>query len=272
MNVNARKPLIVVTVYNRRETTRRMLASLSEMTGLDDAVVAIMDNGSTDGAGDVIDEWHGRDENESAVIYHLPENVGTSRAINRAIADLRQPGQALVKLDNDVTLLNPGWIGGVQGLLYHVRRNYNSPRRKFPSPNYPVALVRAYRIWRGKELPNEDPRYAGLYAGHRIFLAERDLGYSVWYTGEFMDAAGHFEVLSPEHLYGFDDVIMGHKARQLGMLRLIWAGWRIGDIQRSSAIKGKDAHVERLRPLLHARLAEIHGGGSIYAGTDGIPI
>jgi glycosyltransferase involved in cell wall biosynthesis len=266
MDISQQRPLVVVTVFNRKDETRRMLASLEEHTDLTQAVVAILNNGSTDGAGKVIDQFYYRvsnDQNEVHV-YHFSQNLGTARAINQAILDLRQSGQPVVKFDNDVVLKTSGWIDSVRDLLDMMVNKLSTD----------VAMIRAYRTWRGQNLPNESPAYWGRHKGSSIYVAERDLGYSVWYTGAFMDRVGHFEVLSPDHVYGFDDVIMGHKARQLNWWRLIWSDWVIDDIQRSPALGKKDgrAHADAVRPLLNERLIEIRRGGPIWANSEGRPI
>jgi len=268
MNQSSQRPLIVVTVFNRKDETRRMLKSLEEHTDLSRAAVAILDNNSTDGAGKVVDDFYrrtGRDNGNYEVhIYHFNKNLGTARAINQAIIDLRQPGQPVVKFDNDVVLTTPGWIESVSDLLDMLVGRLRTN----------VAMVRAYRTSRGVELPNEGHIQWGRHKGSTIYVAQRDLGYSVWYTGEFMDRVGHFEVLSPDHVYGFDDVIMGHKARHLGWWRLIWSEWAIDDIQRSPALgkKAQGEHVAAIRPLLNDRLLEIRQGGRLWADSTGRPV
>lgn len=250
------KPLIVTTVYNRATLTARMLESLSAMTDLHEAVTVVMDNGSTDGAAEVVAEWRGQHEDEGEIhVYHLEENLGTARAINYAMTRHREPGQPLIKIDNDVVLLNP-WLEDVKGLVETLQGRYD------------LALVRAYRLG----LPGEEPKRVGVHRGEAILQVQRALGYTVWYTGAFMDRVGHFEVLHEDHLYGFDDTIMHHKANVLGWVQVIWGGWQVEDIQRGSAVKNKEERVRKSRPLFNRRVMELYRGGPIWAGPDGRPV
>jgi hypothetical protein len=99
------------------------------------------------------------------------------------------------------------------------------------------------------------------------------VGHAVYHTGAFMDAVGHFDVLCEDHLYGFEDLILSHKATRLGMEMLAWEGWEIENIQRVSALgrQERDDHVTAMRPLYQARLIDISNGGSLYTGPDGRP-
>jgi hypothetical protein len=122
-------------------------------------------------------------------------------------------------------------------------------------------------------MPDESPLdYVGTYRHCGMYAANKNLGYAVWYTGPFMDRVGFFEPLSEEHRYGFDDVVMGHKARVLGWHRLIWEGWKVRDQARGTAVQDKDAHVAMARPLLRRRLQELYQTKNVRADASGRPV
>jgi len=253
------KPLVIVTVYNRKRETQVTLEALAETTDLGEIELVIVDNGSSDGAGDVVDTWQTTQGEKSSfttwpTVHHLETNVGIPRALNVVIEAHRQPGQPIVKWDNDVKCLTEGWARAVEQFVEYQRQVR------------PVALVRAWRD--GTQV---ESAWREEWGGFSFYVPQHKLGYAVWYTGEFVDQVGYFDVLAPEHLYGFEDVLICHKAAAMGWVELMWEGWRIEDIQRSSALRGKREHVEAMRPLFHARLRALQRGGPLRTGPDGQP-
>jgi len=254
------KPLVIVTVFNRYRETAATLAALAETTDLEQIELVVVDNGSTDGAGDVVDKWRDGVGEKTGfttwpAVRHLPENIGIPRALNLAIINYRQIGQPVVKWDNDVVCLTPGWVEAVMDFIECQRQAR------------PVALVRAWRD--GTQIQSA---WREAWGGFSFYVPQQKLGYAVWYTGEFVDRVGHFDVLAPNHLYGFEDVLICYKAGLMGWVELMWEGWKIQDIQRSSALRGKKEHVEEMRPLSRARLKALQNGGPVYTGPDGQPM
>jgi len=87
-----------------------------------------------------------------------------------------------------------------------------------------------------------------------------------------MDAVGYFDVLAEDHLYGFEDLILSHKAGVMGWEMLVWEGWRIENLQRHPALgAGQDEHVARIRPLYEERVRTLAAGGTVWTGMDGKP-
>jgi len=237
------KPLVVMTVHNRADSTQVALDALAEHTDLSECVTVVVDDASTDGAAETIDQWC---IDHQAEPLHLETNRGTARALNAALYRYRMPHQPLVKLDNDVTLMTAGWLPKVAEFIAAVRAR---------EPG--LALVRASRVYKGEELPGEDKIELGKFHGEPFYHIKRHLGYAVWYCGWFMDKVRYFEPLSPDHIYGYDDVIMGAKVAALGGFGLIWRGWMMHDQARGSCFPGNREHAAMVRPLLNQRLGEI---------------
>ena len=246
------EPLIVMVTFNRESETRRALEALEETTDLDQVEMVIVDNGSTDGAVDLVQEWSfGK---RRVYCYPLDQNIGCPRALNFALEAHRQPGQAVVKVDNDVRILTPGWVEKVEYL----------EKRWFP-----VALIGAYYdgVLEGRLLGQDE------FEGQTLYRVRPVIGHCVWHSGLFLDRVGFFDVLAPDHLYGFEDLILSHKANQLGFFTLAWEGWQIENIQRKNSLGDlRDEHVERMRPLYQERCAALAVGGTIRTGPDGLPV
>lgn len=110
--------LITMAVHDtesngRSALTERALDSLFSTVDFNTHKLIIVDNGScqdTIGIYKHLHHWFMRKEWEDNVrIIYLPENLGTSRALNRAW-QLRCPGEHVVKIDNDVVIHSRGWV------------------------------------------------------------------------------------------------------------------------------------------------------------------
>lgn len=256
------KPLVTVTAYNRPQATANCLVALDDTTDFSACVLAVVDDRSEPDAWELVRSWAKMHQGDGVYALRMAENGGTARALNYAIAKLREPGQAVVKIDNDMEVLTPNWNAKVAAFAEAVQRQGDR-----------VATIRAWRRYRDTDMPGETPLYrVANWRGTGVFGASKHLGYAVWYTGAFMDRVGFFEPLSPDHRYGFDDVIMGHKAQVLGWHRLIWEGWKVRDQARGTAVEDKDGHIAMARPLLRRRLEELYRTGNVRADERGEPV
>lgn len=253
------KPLVIITTFNRKWETAQMLEALEATTDLHNIHLAIVDNGSSDGTEHVIAEWCRLQLLVNTTIdltfYPLGENIGCPRALNLVLSECREPGQPVVKLDNDVRVLTAGWVEKLHDLV----ENWESP----------LALVSAYYdgVTSGRLLGRS--RYKGL----PVYEILPVIGHAVWHTGAFMDRVGYFDVLAPEHLYGFEDLLLSHKASVLGWDTITWEGWQIENLQRHNSLGDKrDEHVERMRPLYNQRVAALDVGGVVQTRPDGCPV
>ena len=249
------KPLVIMPVFNRPKETMAALGQFAKVTNRDGAHFVIVDNGSDGDLPGQIVEWAAL---YGAIVRLLPENIGCPAALNLAINEYRRQGQAVVKVDNDVMIETPRWIFCVSRFL-----------ERWEAVMGPTAMVSLNYPGSHDNRAMGGPAIVTL--GRDVWRMKVVVGHAVWHTGAFMDQVGHFDVLSDEHIYGFEDLIMCEKARQLGMHMVEWAGWSGGVVARNSLGHGRDAHIQAMRPLFNARIRALRGDGAIRTGKDGQP-
>ena len=257
------KPLVIVTTFNRKRETEQMLTALVETTALAEIDLVIVDNNSTDGTVDAISDWASYHRRKAKVTVLLErENIGCPRALNAALA-LREAGQPVVKLDNDLKIITPGWVDRLRWIERVVGPD-NQPAQQ------PVAMIGA---WYEGCLDHGRVRSMERYEDGCVWKMSLIIGHAVWHSGPFMDRIGYFDVLSDEHLYGFEDLIASQKANKMNFPMLVWDGWKIENIQRFSALgrDGAKEHTDKMRPLYDARVRALADGGPLYTGPDGRP-
>ena len=239
------KPLMIMTTCNRLDTTKIALNSLQDTVDLDDVDLHVIDNGSTDGTA----EWLAT---QAFCVDLLEENIGCPSALNKVLLEWRKPGQHVIKMDNDVEILTQGWLEKWLSFLDNV-------------PG--VAIIGGVG---GHHLDTDD-NYLTEKNGHK-YLAVSPMGAFVIHSGAFMDRVGYFDVLAPNHLYGFEDNILVEKAQGLNWLRCILKEiqWKHRQIHKAF-VGDAGGHIEEMRPLFMQRARAVAGGGNIYTGPDGIP-
>jgi glycosyltransferase involved in cell wall biosynthesis len=94
---------VVVCSRNRARLLDRCLASLAGCSGLDEAEVIVVDNGSTDGTPAVAERW----SSALPLRYEREPRTGLSNARNRALEVARS--EVIAFLDDDV-LVEPVWL------------------------------------------------------------------------------------------------------------------------------------------------------------------
>jgi GT2 family glycosyltransferase len=99
---------VVVVSRNRVEQLRRCLNSLEKSEGRDRVQVIVVDNGSSDGSGQLEDDFP-RDQ-----FVRLPKNFGLTKALNLG---WRAAEADYVLFLHDDTELEPGVIGRLAGVL-----------------------------------------------------------------------------------------------------------------------------------------------------------
>lgn len=239
------KPLMIMVTCNRLELTKIALASLQATVDLNEIDLHIIDNGSTDGTAMWLTDQH-------LPATLLENNIGCPRALNMALQEWRKPSQHIIKMDNDVEILTQGWLGRWLDFLNNV-------------PD--VAVIGGI----GGHHQDADDKNIATVLGYG-YLSVSPMGAFVIYSGAFMDKVGYFDVLAPNHLYGFEDNILIEKAQSLKWLRCILKEiqWKHRQIHKAF-LGDASGHVEEMRPLFMQRARAIAKGGNIYTGPDGIP-
>jgi len=108
---------IMMVTYNRLELTKRMLESLFETTDSDYRLI-IVDNGSTDGSKDWLEDL----KDEIKIPYHLhlnPENMGIAVGRNQGLFLADKYGaedEYLCTIDNDIELPK-NWLSNCLDLI-----------------------------------------------------------------------------------------------------------------------------------------------------------
>lgn len=252
------KPLLSVISYNRADETLATLRSLQATGAFDDADVMVWDNGSTDGTAEKLRNLVQGGFIEWDRIFLSQENIGCPRALNAILHLWRRPGQHFIKVDNDVVLETDNWV---IKLVAFLEEQHN------------VALASAWY----DELSDESQR--GRFTARRDGWLEAFpiVGHCVIHRGSFLDRTGYFDVLAPDHLYGFEDVLMAHRAAAMGLKCAVLPEVRLRNIQRHNSLDVAEhegerhrKHVERLRPEYEQRIRCVHRERGCYeAGADG---
>jgi len=267
------KPLLSVICYNRKKETIATLKALGETRVFQQANVCVWDNGSTDGTGQAVFDLFGVQDmkppgsywtmggaNDTRLWLDLwSENIGCPYALNE-ILFMRSSSQHFIKVDNDVVLETQDWV------LYLCQ---------FLDAHPEVAMVSPW--YEELETANQG-RISKQHEGWwEIFPV---IGHCVMHRGAFLDQTGFFDVLADDHLYGFEDNLMAHRAAAMGYKCAVDLRVKLRNIQRWNSLDVREhggerraAHVERLRPEYERRVQMIHNPawGRYYVDADGQP-
>lgn len=143
-------------------------------------------------------------------IINLSENVGTAKAINKAWA-YRNPGEHLIKMDNDVVVYKDGWVNDMEDVL-------NLGDRISP----PIGILGLKR----KDLIETPYRTDGYQSQlmqiphnigekwHTVEIINHCMGTCQMYHHKLIDKIGGLEQLGG--IYGLDDTIASAKSQIAG--------------------------------------------------------
>ena len=110
--------LIGIAIYdvaeNRREqVTSKCLESLATTVDWTRHRCILVVNHQTEATADAIAKFV---KFTGSQVFYMPENVGTAKAVNRAIRE-RQPDEYFVKMDNDVRFYRDGWLDDMEAAM-----------------------------------------------------------------------------------------------------------------------------------------------------------
>lgn len=108
---------IVLLSCNRLNYLRTTLFSLCETVQRGDHEVIAVDNGSTDGSREFVEDALRRRWISKALL--LDTNLGNAAGYNRGFALAHPDSRFVMKLDSDIKLLTPGWLEAAIEFLDH---------------------------------------------------------------------------------------------------------------------------------------------------------
>ncbi len=116
---------VVIPLYNKAEYTKACLESLEATKGDVAFRVILVDNGSTDGTGELLDVWADR-----AVVVRPGENLGFSRGNNLGATHGNSP--YLLFLNND-TVAEEGWLDQLYEVITDPDVGIVGPKLLYPN-------------------------------------------------------------------------------------------------------------------------------------------
>ena len=194
---------------------------------------------------------------ENLNIIHLPENVGTARAINMAWKH-RNPGEHLVKMDNDVLILNNKWVEEMEEVL-------NLGDRFTP----PIGILGLKR----KDLIESPYRTDGYQSQlmqiphnmgerwHTVEIINHCMGTCQMYHHKLIDKIGGLEQLGG--IYGLDDTIASAKSQIAGFCNAFLNHIEIDHIdtgENTEYLKFKSDYVSNKFGELHQLINDYKSG------------
>lgn len=208
------------TVANARsQYTKATLISLANTVDLTKHRLVIIDNGSCQKTKDIIFNFINRirhdekmylaTDQENITVITNDDNKGTATAINQAWA-LREIGQAVVKIDNDIVIHQPLWIEDMQEAI--VRSESTSQplgicglkRKDLAESPHRTDWAHSQVI----QLPHE-PGQRWMYAEY----VQHVMGSCCMFSPRLIEKIGG---LVQNGLYGFDDSLAAVRAQVAG--------------------------------------------------------
>lgn len=209
--------LITCAVYDTEENgrttlTAQTLESLYKTVDFNRHKIIIVDNNSCEATKQIIESFVYRVNEficpDAAQSIHLPNNVGTAKAINLGWVR-RDPGQHCVKIDNDVVIHSKGWADEME---YAISKMPEIGIIGLKRKDLIECTTHEVKEWRSElvQLPHEP--------GERWVVIERVLGVMgtcKMVNSKLIDAIGY---LSQPTVYGFDDSIYSCRSRIAGFI------------------------------------------------------
>lgn len=248
---------VVIPTYNRMDVLPEVLAALEGQQGAPPFEVLVVDDGSTDGTGDWLDQRHFTLPTQ---VLHQP-NAGPARARNRGVAAAR--GRWVAFLGDD-TVPSPGWLAAHRGAH---RRHGDSPE---------LAVI-GYTRWHQRMRLTPFLDYIneyGLQFGYALIEDPDDVPFNFFYTSNL--SLHRQRLLDEPFDEGFpyaawEDIEAAYRLRH-GGLRLIYEASAVvlhdhpTDLARFAQRQEKAGYSAVVFYLRHPEMA-----GFLGLGPDGPP-
>jgi GT2 family glycosyltransferase len=246
--------VIGIVTYNQRELLRLCLHSVLARTSYQNFTIAIVSNGCTDGTQEMLREFAERYPQIVEVFYSDTNNFFV-RPCNQIID--QYPESDIVLMNNDVEVINPGWLTNLVDAAYSSRRICGSGGLVFDSEGaVSEAGAEIYSSGLGRNL------YRGAPAVGGAALAIRSVGFV---SGCLMymrrDAIRAIGKLDDEyHPMYFEDVAWHYTAHCHG-LKTLYTPWsRIIHKEGSSAGKEVSSGMKRYQEINRKKFLEKFSG------------
>lgn len=198
--------LIAMAVYDteenaRSELTIKTIDSLCATVDFNKHRLVIIDNNSCSKT-----KWVLVSASSWVKVITLDENIGTARAINKAWA-LRQPSENCIKMDNDIVIHQNGWVDEMEAAISK-------------DPFIGQVGLKRKDCWEWPGHTSEDYKSKLHMLPHTpgehwivVEKVKHVMGTCVMHSSILLDKVGY---LYQPSLYGYDDVIMSHRAHLAG--------------------------------------------------------
>lgn len=222
--------LIIMAVFDTEENQRskftlQTLKSIIKTVDFKKSRLVIVDNNSCQESKDYINdaaEYVRSLYNEERVsVITLPENVGTAKAVNKGIK-LRNPGEYVIKMDNDVVFHSKGWVEKMEEVITRMPTIGILGLKRVDLMESPYAINTDQRS-RLLEVPHE--------IGQRWFVVEdckHVMGTCTMLNHTLLDKVGYF--FQCGGLYGFDDSLLCIRSTVSGFMNCFLHGIDIDHI------------------------------------------
>ena|ERR1700753_1416481 len=204
--------LIAMAVYDtekneRTKLTIETLNSLKKTVNFNKHRLVIIDNDSCDQTKKILDKFVTKMSVPFVTLITNEENVGTAKAINQAWK-LRNPGEHLVKMDNDVVIHQENWMELLEDAIERDPENIGQAalkrkdlfeHPKHTSPHYQSELFMLPHKPGERWIPAEEVQHC--------------MGTCVMHNWRLIDKVGGLVQFG---VYGFDDSLMSLRSRLSG--------------------------------------------------------
>lgn len=202
------------TAENKRTRfTLETIRYLEQTVDLINNRIVIVDNNSCEETKDILS--YCKDLNRNVYVVTLQENVGTAKAINRALS-MRRPDEFFVKMDNDVIIHKKNWLEEMEEVM----------RRQ---PNIGILGLKRPDLEESPYAINTDQRSRLLMVPHErgqrwriVEECKQVMGTCTMLNPALLEKVGYFYQM--DGLYGFDDSLMCVRSTIAGFLNCFLHG------------------------------------------------